>query len=103
MLKVKERDISLHRDKLYYYPNGYDKKVILLGTSQSENLCEFLPFSFKNVLRLRNNSVKDVSPKDDFKIMKRFQKDILEYKPDILIFCITKGNVSSLHNMFNME
>lgn len=102
-LKVKVRDISLHRDKHYYYPCGYDKKVILLGTSQSENLCEFLPFSFKNVLRLRNNNVKDVSRKDEFKIMKRFQKDILEYKPDILVFCITKGNIPNLRNMFDME
>ena len=27
----------------------------------------------------------------------------LEYKPDILIFCITKENVKDLNNMFEME
>ena len=102
-LKVNVEDISFHRGKEYYYPNGIDLKVILLGTSMSENLCEFIPFTFKHVKRIRNNNVLDISAKDDFKIMKYYKNEILDYKPDILIFCITAGNVSMLHDMFVME
>lgn len=102
-LKIDVKNVSLHREKTYYYVNGADLRVILLGTSQSENLCEFIPFTFKNVKRLRNNNVIDVKVNDEYKIIKRFKKDILEYKPDIIIFCITRKNVSELHNMFNME
>lgn len=102
-LNVKTEDINLHKRKEYYYPNGTDLRVILLGTSMSENLSEFIPFSFKHVKRIRNNAVKNIKTKEEFKIMKYYKNEILDYKPDILILCITANNVSSLHNMFIME
>lgn len=102
-LKCNINDSYFRREKLFYYPKGADKRVILLGTSQSESLCEFIPFTFKNVKRIRNNSILGIPYKDEFKIMKYYKSEILEYKPDILIFCITAGNIKYLNSIFEME
>lgn len=92
-----------HKAKIYHYNKGYNTRVILLGTSQGENLTEFIPYTFKDVKRIRNNSVRGVKTEDEFKIMKRFEKEMLDYKPDIIIFCITYANLEYLHDIFNME
>ena len=102
-LKCKIEDRYSHKEKTYYYPKGADKRVILLGTSQSESLCEFIPFTFNNLRRIRLTNVPYKSLNEKFKIMKYYTPEILEYKPDILIFCITKENVKDLNNMFEME
>ena len=91
----------MQKEKTFFYSNGDDRKVLLLGTSQSENLTEFVPFTFKNVKRIRNNQVIGIKDGDEFKIMKYYENKILEYKPDILIFCITFGNITKLHKLFD--
>ncbi len=96
-------DTKYHRGKIFKYNYGANYRVIQLGTSMNENLTEFIPFTFKNVKRIRNNNVKNIKAEEEFKIMKYYEEEILEYKPDIIIFCITYGNITSLHNLFNME
>lgn len=98
-LKQEMQNIDYHRNKTYFYDKGSNYRVVLLGTSQSENLTEFIPFTFKNVKRIRNNNVKKIEPKNEFKIMKYHKEEILEYKPNILIFCITYGNFFALNNL----
>ncbi|MBQ2984344.1 MAG: hypothetical protein IJD57_06080 [Candidatus Gastranaerophilales bacterium] len=102
-LKQKVISIPYHRNKIFSYDGGFDKRVILLGTSQSDNLAEFIAFTFKNVKRIRNNAVKKVPVKDEFKIMKYYEKEILEYKPDILIFCVTYYNINRFKDLFNKD
>ena len=99
-LQVKVTDIDYQREKIFYYPKGADLRVIMLGTSMSEQLTEFIPFTFKNVKRIRNNSVKKVPKEDEFKIMKRYRQEILDYKPDIIIFTVSYGNLSRLKYIF---
>ena len=96
-------DEELHREKLFHYAQGANYRVILLGTSQSENLTEFIPYTFKDVKRLRNNAVKGIPDKESFKIMKYYEKEMLEYRPDIIIFCIDYNNIIGLYNLFNKE
>ena len=102
---IREEVINIphHREKFYHYDNGANYRVILLGTSQSENLSTFIAPTFKDVYRLRNNNVSDFNEAERFKIMKRYEQDILDYKPDIIIFCITYGNINELHQLFEME
>ncbi len=100
LLNCETVDVHYHKYRTYSYPYGADYKVILLGTSQSENLSEFIPYTFKNVKRLRINDVKDISDKEVFKIIKYYKNDILDYKPNIIIFCITYENISKLRNLF---
>lgn len=92
-MSCKIEDIPMHKRKEYYYPYGTDLRVILLGTSQNENLCEFIPFTFKHVKRIRNNNVAQIKRDEEWKIMKYYKNEILEYKPDILIFGITEENL----------
>ena len=99
-LKIKVKYEPLHREKDYFYPKGANYRVILLGTSQNENLTEFIPYTFKNVKRIRTNNVEGLSPTESTKIMKYWQKDIIDYKPNILIFCMTYDNFSKLHFLF---
>ncbi len=101
MLNKQEINKFQKMEKNFLYPNGDNHKVLLLGTSQSENLTEFIPFTFNNVKRIRNNSVIGIKDGDEFKIMKYYENKILEYKPDILIFCITFNNITSLHKLFD--
>lgn len=90
-------------EKIYHYNGGANLRVIQLGTSQNENLTEFIPYTFKDVKRIRNNDIQGIKSKDIFKIIKYYGKEMLDYKPDIIIFCITYKNTDKLHNLFNME
>lgn len=102
-LKVEVIDEDFHKGKLYYYPKGANLRVIQLGTSQNENLDEFLPFTFKNIKRIRTNWVQGI-PSDDWgNIMKYYEKEILDYKPDILIYCMTISDVDVLHKIFDKD
>ena len=68
----------------------------------NESLLQFLPESFKEVKYYRLNNVKNVSSKDDFKLLSRYQTDILAFEPDILIAVFTEENLLKL-NMLNKD
>ena len=99
-LKTTVINTEHHLEKLYDYDKGANYKVVQLGTSQNENLTEFIPFTFKHVKRLRNNNVQGIKTEDEFKIIKYYKDEILEYKPNMIIFCITYDNISELHKLF---
>lgn len=104
LLGQKIIDEHFKKEKIYTYSKGANYKVIQLGTSQNENLTEFIPYTFKNVKRLRTNNVKDLPQEEEFKIKKYYEREILDYKPDIIIFCITYDNLPQLSSkIFNME
>ncbi len=74
-------------------------KVFLTGTSMNENMLQFLPYSFSEVKYYRLNNVKNVPNAETFKLLKRYKKDILQFKPDILILNITSWNIPNLTNL----
>ena len=88
MLKV-ERYI-----KDFTYPEG-KHKIMLMGTSQSDNLLQFLPFSVAQIKQIRLNK-RPIEEKEQFKILKLYRKAILDFKPDILVLCITTDNLPQL-------
>ena len=102
-LKTVKKTKKFQRNKFFSYPKGANHRVIMLGTSQNENLSEFIPFTFKNVKRIRTNNVEGITREEDAKIMKYYKNEILDYHPDIMIFCITYGNIENLNQLFNME
>ncbi len=103
LLETQIIHIPYKRMKYHYYPKGTNYRVILLGTSMNENLSEFVPYTFKNVLRLRNNYVINIPTNDEYKIIKYYEKDILDYHPDIIVFCICYYNIYYLRDLFKME
>ena len=88
------------RKKEFYYSNGGNLRVIQMGSSMNESLLQFTPYSFKNLKYLRLNGVKQRPNNEEYKIMKYYKNEILEYKPDILIFCITPLNLLQAENWF---
>ena len=93
----------LNYSKKFEYPEGSDLRVLLIGTSNNENLTEILPYSFKSVEYIRTNNVKGMNDKDKYKYMKYYKRKILKYHPDIMILCVTYGNIAGLKDMFNEE
>ena len=88
------------RSKKYYFPYGADLKVIQIGTSMNENLTQFTPYTFKNLKYYRLNAIKGINVSEEYKIMKYYKRKIMEYQPDILIFCITPMNLEKSNQWF---
>ena len=82
----------------YNFEAKNNLKIIMLGTSQNENLTEFIPFTFKNVRKIRTNT-KKLNEREGFKILKHFKNNILEYKPDVIVFCIVYFNFNTLSSL----
>ena len=85
--------------KYFKCKNRHQIKGMLIGTSMGENLLTFLPFSFSETLHLRLNCVQGISAQEEFKLLKRYKKDILTFNPDILILCIEESRLPELCNL----
>ena len=83
--------------KDFAYPEG-KYKILLVGTSQSENFLQFLPYSAAQTKYIRLNTGW-IKASDEFKILKLHKKEILAFKPDILILSINTDNLSRLRDI----
>ena len=101
-LIVKNIDDNNNAGKFFYFDKGPNIKALSIGTSMNENLNGFLPYSFKNLKYIRLNHNKQQN-REIFKVMKYYKKDILEYKPQILILCITMDNLNYINGLFMEE
>lgn len=92
--KVLAEDVNdTEMTKHYHNPDGNGLRVMLIGTSMSENLLQFLPQNFSELKYFRTNNSPIVPVAEEKKIMKRYKRELLEYKPDILVFCFTISNI----------
>lgn len=80
------REPNLLMEK-FHFDKGADYKVLLIGNSNIEALSNFLPYSFKDVYKLRLNGPEKISKNNQYKVLKNYKKIIEEFKPDIIIFC----------------
>lgn len=96
-------DEPFHRGVLSTYPSGSNLRVLQIGTSMNENLRQFTEHTFKNLKYIRINGVKNIPKSEEFKIIKYYKQDILDYKPDILIFCITMANLNHIPKVFEED
>lgn len=81
--------------------NNY--RVLISGTSMNENLQPFLAATFSETLYLRLNNVKNVKGDDTYKFYKRYNGKITDYKPDIMIFCITFNNLRGIRDLMSLD
>ncbi len=98
--ELKITDKKGYKTKHYKNKNSNNNlKVLITGTSMNENLMQFLPYSFHELIYYRLNSVIDVKVEDVYKLLKRYKKEILAFKPDVFILSIAAGNLPSLVNL----
>lgn len=71
----------------YFYPEGADLRAVFIGTSFAPNQMRFIPYTFTNTRYISIHSTNE----EEFKILKNNKEQILEYKPQILIFCLLSG------------
>ena len=83
--------------RIFSGPHG-TRNIVILGNSFTENLMQFIPLSFKRTLKLRSNA-GNVGFADEIKI-KRFEKEILGFKPDALVLVMQSSYVPHLKTMF---
>ena len=71
-----------------------------IGTSMNESLLQFTPYSFKNLKYIRLINVKEMSGEENFKLSKYYQSEILQYKPDIIVLCLTPLNLPNVIDFY---
>lgn len=88
------------KQKDFYYPDGADYRVVIIGTSMGEQLTKFIPYNFKHTRRIRINNVLNVKKDDEFRILANNKEQIFDYHPDIIILCIAHYNAEHLTDIF---
>lgn len=82
------------------YNHHYDKapnlRLILIGTSFIGSLAEFFPYNFKDTKQIRLNQTK-MPESEQYKILKYYGEDIKNYKPDVMIMCVTINNLLKIN------
>ena len=96
-------DNDFEKSKKSYFQNGANLKILLMGNSTSHNLLPFLQSSFKNTKFYILNEVQNRKDKEQYKVMKYYKKDILSYKPDIIVFCISNSLLNKINDFFLEE
>lgn len=74
--------------KLFSQNTGGGYKILLTGNSQNENLLQFLPYSARSLKYIRLNIGK-LPTSEQYKFLKYYKKDVLDFKPDILVYCVS--------------
>ena len=84
----------------FNYPKGADKKVFYITDSNGENFMTFLAHTFKHIQKRRYNAEIKPKRKNENIYMSFYEKDILDYKPDILIIGTYDGYTPSLMALY---
>ncbi len=103
LLKTDIIDTPALKAKYYKYPKGTNLKTLLIGSSVNENLTETIPYSFKDLHFIRINGPRNIPEEDEYKLIKIYGKNIINYKPDILIICIQAHTIYSLKDLINKD
>jgi hypothetical protein len=74
-------------------------KLFLTGNSQNEDLLQFLAPSVKQMKYLRINKGQQ-SSKDESKFMKYYKQELLDFKPDIMVICVSATYFTTLMTDF---
>jgi len=74
-------------------------KIFVTGNSQNEDLMQFLPYSANKLKYLRVNKGQ-VKAGEEYKIMKHYKNEILNFRPDILILSIQSAQVLEIVNLY---
>ena len=98
-----EYTVTENRQKYTKIFNNKDQKakykLFLTGNSQNENLLQFLPYSVKQLKYLRLNWFQQ-NEENQWKFMKFYKQELLDFNPDIVVIVITADVFSQLMTDF---
>ena len=94
--KLKKEDDAKTKKRHFFNSTG-EKNITIIGTSFTENFSVFLPYSFRNTLKLRANN--GYQQEGLFK-MSRFENDILNNKTNILVFVLDAYYLPELTTLY---
>ena len=83
--------------KNFSYSQG-KHRVMVAGTSNNHVICRFLPFSTSELKFIQLNTIP-LPGVERWKFLKYWQKDILAFKPEILILSISTDNLPYLRTL----
>ena len=78
---------------------GNNYRLFMTGHSQNENLLQFLTSSVKETKYLRLN-LGYIPEKEQNKFMKHYKRELIDFKPDIIVITISSGMIDSLSDFF---
>ena len=90
---VEQRNESI-RQKEYEFNAPNKQKIVVVGNSFAENMMEFVPYTFSKTKKIRWNTATETNIK-----MSRWNKEILDYKPDILLILLESESVHRLKDL----
>ena len=90
---VEQRNESILQ-KEYKFDAPNKQKIVVIGNSFAENLMEFIPYSFAETKKIRWNTSTETNIK-----MSRWNKEILDYKPDILLILLESESTHRLKDL----
>ena len=93
-------DIPFKKEKIYHYDLGNDLRLMQIGTSMNESLLQFTPYSLKDLKYIRLINIKDMPPEESYKICKYYQMEILKFRPDIIVLCLTPANLQNVVDFY---
>lgn len=95
-----ESDISRENNQktlnaIFSNPKASNETLVIIGNSMAENISPlFVPY-FKKIYKYRSNSFHE----DNLK-MKRWEKDLLEIKPQVLLFVVGEAGFKHFNDMW---
>ena len=98
-IEITAKDLSKYKHKDFYYKNGANYKILMIGTSQNENLSVFLPYTVQHTKYIRLNNVKNMIYNEQLKVVKNYGDKILQFDPDIIVLTITYDNLPTLADL----
>lgn len=82
-------------DRYFYYPKGYNAKILLIGDSFLGNLLEFVPYTFKETLSLEDHY--------RYFYFSKYESAVEQYKPDIIVLVFRTYYIKMLINLYKQK
>ena len=79
--------------KFYKQNTAEGYRILLVGNSQNEILLNYLPHSARELKYIRLNNGQ-LSEKEIPKVVKHYKNEILDFKPDILVYCVSANSLA---------
>ena len=84
---------------------GNDKRVCVIGNSQSDQWDPFIGSCFKHARRIRYNATGLLKgdPKEQAKLAKNFARDILDFRADVVVLCFVESDLARLRDIMRED